>query len=46
VAQKFDTERFGLKKLSDMEVKKQLQVKFSDSFAALKNLGDDHMNIL
>jgi hypothetical protein len=38
--QKFDLERFDLKKLSDIEVKEQYQVEMSYRFAALKNLGD------
>jgi hypothetical protein len=34
-------ERFNLKKLSDVEVKEQYQVKIPDRFTALKNLDDD-----
>jgi hypothetical protein len=37
-AQKFDVERFNLKKLSEVEVRKQYQIKISHRFAALKNL--------
>jgi hypothetical protein len=37
-AQKIDTERFNLKKLSELEVKKQYQIKISNRFAALENL--------
>jgi hypothetical protein len=37
-AQKFDTERFNFKKLSDLEVMKQYQLKISHLFAALENL--------
>jgi hypothetical protein len=37
-AQKFDAERFNLKKLSELEVRKQYQLKISDRFAALENL--------
>jgi hypothetical protein len=37
-AQKFDTERFNLKKLSELEVRKQYQIKISERFAALENL--------
>jgi hypothetical protein len=33
-AQKTDVERFNLKKLSEMEVRKQLQIELSDRFAA------------
>jgi orotate phosphoribosyltransferase-like protein len=38
---KFHIERFNLKKLNDVEVKKQYQVKISNTFAAVKNLVDD-----
>jgi hypothetical protein len=31
-------ERFNLKKLSELEVRKQYQIKISNSFAALENL--------
>jgi hypothetical protein len=37
-AQKFDAERFNLKKLSELEVRKQYQLKISNRFAALENL--------
>jgi hypothetical protein len=37
-AQKFDEERFNLKKLSELEVRKQYQLKISNKFAALENL--------
>jgi Tfp pilus assembly protein PilO len=33
-------ERFDLKKLNDVEVKEQYQLKISNRFAALENLGD------
>jgi hypothetical protein len=33
--------RVNLKKLNDVEVKEQYQVKISNSFAALENLDDD-----
>ena len=33
-------ERFNLKKLSELEVRKQYQIKISDRFAALGNLND------
>ena len=39
-AQKFDVERFTLMKLSEIEVRKQYQVKVSNSSAALENLSD------
>jgi hypothetical protein len=38
-AQKFDMERFNFRKLDDVEVKKQYQVKFSNRFGALEKLG-------
>jgi hypothetical protein len=37
-AQKFDVERFNLKKLSELEVRKQYQLKISNRSAALENL--------
>jgi hypothetical protein len=37
-AQKFDAERFNLKKLSELEVRKQYQLKISNRFAAVENL--------
>jgi hypothetical protein len=37
-AQKFDVERFNIKKLSELEVRKQYQLKISNSFSALENL--------
>jgi hypothetical protein len=36
-AQKFDAERFNLKKLSELEVRKQYQIQISNRFAALEN---------
>jgi hypothetical protein len=36
--QKFDVERFNLKKLSELEVRKQYQIKISNRFATLENL--------
>jgi hypothetical protein len=39
-AQKFDVKRFNLKKLSELEIKKQYQIKISNRFAALDNLND------
>ena len=39
-AQKFDVERFNLRKLSELEVRKQYQIKISNRFAALENLND------
>jgi hypothetical protein len=44
--QKFDMEKFNLKKLNDVEVKEQYQVKNSNMFAPLKNLdNDDNDNV-
>jgi hypothetical protein len=37
-AQKFDAERFNLKKLSELEVRKQYQIKILNRLAALENL--------
>jgi hypothetical protein len=39
--QKFDMERFNLKKLNDAEIKEQYQVKISNRFAGLENLYDN-----
>jgi ferredoxin-fold anticodon binding domain-containing protein len=39
-AQKFDVERFNLRKLSELEVRKWYQNKISNRFAALENLND------
>jgi hypothetical protein len=36
-AQKFDVERFNLRKQSELEVRKQYHVKISKSFAVLEN---------
>jgi hypothetical protein len=38
---KFDMERHNLKKVDDVEVKQQYQVKISNRFSALENLDDD-----
>jgi hypothetical protein len=37
-AQKFDAERFNLKKVSELQVRKEYQLKISNRFAALENL--------
>ena len=39
-AQKFDVERFNLRMLNELEVRKQYQIKTSDRFAAVDNLND------
>jgi hypothetical protein len=44
-AQKFDMQGFCLRKLNDVKVKEQYQVKISDRFAALENL-DDSVDIV
>jgi len=38
--QKLDGERFNLRKLNEMEVRKQYKIKISNMFAALENLSD------
>ena len=40
-AQKLDGERFNLRKLKDLEVKKQYQIEITNRFAALGNISDD-----
>jgi hypothetical protein len=40
VAQKFDGERFNLRKLNELEVQKKYQIKMSNRFAGLENLSD------
>jgi hypothetical protein len=39
-AQQFDVERFNLRNLSELEVKKRYQIMISERFAALENLND------
>ena len=39
-AQKFDKERFNLRKLNELEIKKQYQINISNRLAALENLSD------
>jgi hypothetical protein len=39
-AQKTDVENFNLKKVSEMEVRKQFQIEISNRFSALENLND------
>jgi hypothetical protein len=44
-AKKFEGERFNLRKLREMEVRKQYQIEITNRFAALENLtGDDDIN--
>jgi hypothetical protein len=42
--QKFDMERFSLKKLNEVEGKEQYQVEITNRFAALEN-NDDYVDI-
>jgi hypothetical protein len=44
VAQKFDMHRFDLRKLNDVEVKEQYQVKITNRFAALEK-SDDNVDL-
>jgi len=37
-AQKYDVDRLNLRKLSELEVRKQYQIKITNRFAALENL--------
>ena len=39
-AQKFDGERFNLRKLNELEVRKQYQIEITNRFAAFENLND------
>jgi len=39
-AQKFDVEWLNLRKLNELEVRKQYQIEITNSFAALENLSD------
>ena len=36
----FDGERFSLRKLNELEVRKQYQIEITNRFAALENLND------
>jgi len=40
-AQRFDKQRFNLRKLNEPEVREQYQIEFTKRFAALENLNDD-----
>jgi rubrerythrin len=40
-AQKFDRQRFNLRKLNEPEVREQYQIEITNRFAALENLNDD-----
>ena len=41
VAQKSDGGRFNLRKLNDLEVRKQYQIEITNRFAALENVRED-----
>ena len=40
-AQRFDRRRFNLRKLNELEVRKQYQIEVTNRFVALENLNDD-----
>jgi len=40
-AQRFDRQRFNLRKLNEPEVREKYQIKITNRFAALENLNDD-----
>jgi len=40
-AQKFDGERFNLRKLNEPEVRKHYQIEITNRFAALEKLSDE-----
>jgi len=40
-AHRFDGERFNLRKINEVEVRKQYQIEITNRFAALENLSDD-----
>jgi len=44
-AQKFDVERFNLSNLSELEVRKEYQIKILNRLAALENLNDSELKI-
>jgi len=44
-AQKFGVEGFNLRNLSDLEVRKEYQIKILNSLAALENLIDSELKI-
>jgi len=39
-AQKFDGERFNIRKLNELDIRKQYQIEISNRFSALENLSD------
>ena len=40
-AQRFDRQRFNLRKLNELEVRKQYEIEITNRYAALENLNDD-----
>ena len=40
-AQRFDRQRFNLRKLNEPEVREQYQIEITNRFATLENLNDD-----
>jgi len=40
-AQRFDRQRFNLRKLNEPEVRERYQIKITNRFAALENVNDD-----
>ena len=40
-AQRFDGERFNLRKLNELEVRKEYQIEITNRFTALENLTDE-----
>ena len=40
-AQKFDVERYNFRTISELEGRKQYQIKITNRFAALENLSDE-----
>ena len=40
-AQRFDRQRFNLRKLNEPEIGEQYQIEFTNRFAALENVKDD-----
>ena len=40
-SQKFDGGRFNLRKLNDLEVRKQYQIQITNRFAALENVSEE-----
>ena len=45
VAQRFDRRRYNLRKLNELEVRKQYQIEITNRFAVLENLNDDEDEI-